>query len=85
MRHIEEPQATNVTRRVLSKSEMRHIEEPQATNVTRRVLSKSEMRHIEEPQAWQFEPKGEAVRRGPSGFVTRRVLSKSMTSQRTAT
>jgi hypothetical protein len=55
---------------------MRHIEEPQATNVTRRVLSRFEMRHIEEPQAWHFELKGEAMRRGLSGLVTRRVLSR---------
>jgi len=39
------------------------------------------MRHAEEPQAWQFEPKGEAVRRGLSGFVTRRVLNRTVTTE----
>jgi 23S rRNA (uracil1939-C5)-methyltransferase len=33
----------------------------------------------EEPQAWQFEPKGEAVRRELSGSAARRVLNKSLT------
>ena len=33
-----------------------------------------EMKRAEEPPAWRFEPKGEAVRRGLSGFAMRRGL-----------